>query len=187
MLEICPSLAADTPSCEIHPLGIGGKADPVRLVFTAPAGPAVNVAMIDLGDRFRLLLNEVDAVEPEQPLPQLPVARAFWTPRPDLKTAAAAWIYAGGPHHTVFSQAVTTEHIEDFAEMAAVECIVDRPANAVDGTSRISFAGIRRLSAPAGHDRDQQLLGWQLYCHPGLRVRQYNCRTSEINRHTACA
>ena len=99
MLEICPSLAADTPSCEIHPLGIGGKADPVRLVFTAPAGPAVNVAMIDLGDRFRLLVNEVDGVEPEQPLPKLPVARAFWTPRPDLKTAAAAWIYAGGPHH----------------------------------------------------------------------------------------
>jgi L-arabinose isomerase len=123
MLEVCSSLAADAPSCEIHPLGIGGKADPVRLVFTAAAGPAINVAMIDLGDRFRMLVNEVDAVAPEQPLPKLPVARALWTPRPDLKTAAAAWIYAGGPHHTAFSQAATAEHIEDFAEMAGVECL----------------------------------------------------------------
>jgi L-arabinose isomerase len=123
MLEVCPSLAAEKPSCEIHPLGIGGKADPVRLVFTAAAGPAINVAMIDLGDRFRMLAGEVDAVAPEQPLPKLPVAKALWTPRPDLKTAAAAWIYAGGPHHTVFSQAATAEHIEDFAEMAGVECL----------------------------------------------------------------
>ncbi|MGA2253653.1 MAG: L-arabinose isomerase [Thermoguttaceae bacterium] len=123
MLEICPSLAAEKPSCEIHPLGIGGKADPVRLVFTAPAGAAVNAAIIDLGDRFRLLLNEVDVVAPPQPLPKLPVARAFWKPRPDLKTAAAAWIYAGGPHHTVLSQAVTTEQIEDFAEILGLECL----------------------------------------------------------------
>jgi L-arabinose isomerase len=123
MLEICPTLAAGKPSCEIHPLGIGGKADPVRLVFTAPPGPAVNVAMIDLGDHFRMLVNEVDAVTPEQPLPKLPVARALWAPRPDLKTAAAAWIYAGGPHHTVFSQAATAEHIEDFAEMLGIECL----------------------------------------------------------------
>jgi len=123
MLEICPSLAAEKPSCEIHPLGIGGKADPVRLVFTAPAGPAVNAAVIDLGDRFRLLLNEVDVVAPPQPLPRLPVARAFWKPRPDLKTAAAAWIYAGGPHHTVLSQALTTEPIEDFAEILGLELI----------------------------------------------------------------
>jgi L-arabinose isomerase len=123
MLEICPSLAAEKPSCEIHPLGIGGKADPVRLVFTAPAGPAVNAAMIDMGDRFRLLLSEVDVVAPPQALPRLPVARAFWKPRPDLKTAAAAWIYAGGPHHTVLSQAVTTEQVEDFAEILAVECL----------------------------------------------------------------
>ncbi len=123
MLEICPSLAAEKPSCEIHPLGIGGKADPVRLVFTAPAGAAVNAAIIDMGDRFRLLLNEVDVVAPPQPLPRLPVARAFWKPRPDLKTAAAAWIYAGGPHHTVLSQAVTTEQIEDFAEILDIECL----------------------------------------------------------------
>jgi L-arabinose isomerase len=123
MLEVCPSLAAETPCCEIHPLGIGGKADPVRLVFTAPPGPAVNVAMLDLGDRFRLLLSEVDAVAPEAALPRLPVARAVWSPRPDLKTAAAAWIYAGGPHHTVFSQALTAEPIEDLAEMLGIECL----------------------------------------------------------------
>jgi L-arabinose isomerase len=123
MLEICPTLAADKPSCEIHALGIGGKSDPVRLVFTAPPGPAINVAMIDLGDRFRMLVNEVDAVTPEQQLPKLPVAHALWKPRPDLKTAAAAWIYAGGPHHTVFSQAATSEHIEDFAEMLGIECL----------------------------------------------------------------
>jgi L-arabinose isomerase len=123
MLEICPSLAGDRPTCEIHPLGIGGKSDPVRLTFAASAGPALNVAMIDLGDRFRLLANEVDGVAPDQPLPNLPVARVFWTPRPNLKTAAAAWIYAGGPHHMVLSQALTSEHIEDFAEMLGIECL----------------------------------------------------------------
>ncbi len=123
MLEICPSLASGRPSCVVEPLSIGGKADPVRLVFTAPPGPAVNVAMIDLGTRFRLLLNEVDAVAPDEPLPKLPVARALWSPRPDLKTAATAWIYAGGPHHTVFSQALGSEPIEDFAEMAGIECV----------------------------------------------------------------
>lgn len=131
MLEVCPSLAAGRPSCEIHPLGIGGKSDPVRLVFTASAGPAVNAAMIDLGDRFRLLLNEVNTFVPEQPLPNLPVARVVWTPRPDLKTAAAAWIYAGGPHHTVLSQSLGSEHIEDFAEMAGVECV------RIDGRTQI--------------------------------------------------
>jgi L-arabinose isomerase len=123
MLEICCSLAADKPSCEIHPLSIGGKADPVRLVFNAPPGAAVNAAIVDLGIRFRLLLNEVDIVAPPQDLPKLPVARAVWKPRPDLKTAAAAWIYAGGPHHTVLSQAVTTEQIEDFAEILGVELV----------------------------------------------------------------
>ena len=124
MLEICPSLASKKPSCEIHPLGIGGKSDPVRLVFDAPAEPAINVALIDLGNRFRLLVNEVDGVSPDQPMPKLPVARALWSPRPDLKTAAAAWIYAGGPHHTVFSQALATEILEDFSEMVGVECLV---------------------------------------------------------------
>jgi L-arabinose isomerase len=124
MLEICPSIAGQRPSLEVHPLGIGGKADPVRLVFEAPPGPALNASMIDLGNRFRLLLNEVDVVAPQQPLSKLPVARAIWIPRPNLPVAAAAWIYAGGAHHTAFSQAVTTEMVEDFAAMAGLELVV---------------------------------------------------------------
>lgn len=123
MLEICPSIAAGQPRCEIHPLGIGGKEDPVRLVFDAPAGPAVNATVIDMGDRFRMILNEVDAIEPPESLPKLPVARAVWKPQPDLATAAAAWIYAGGSHHPVFTQALTAEHYEDFAQMCGVELI----------------------------------------------------------------
>lgn len=124
MLEICPSIAAGTPSCEIHPLGIGGKEDPVRLVFDTPPGPAVNVTVVDLGNRFRLVLNEVEVVTPPEPLPKLPVARALWKPLPDLKRSAAAWIYAGGSHHPTFSQALTTQHWEDFAEMVDVELLV---------------------------------------------------------------
>ena len=127
MLEICESIAASKPSLEIHPLGIGGKEDPVRLVFNAPAGPAINASIIDLGNRFRLIVNEVDVIKPPQPLPKLPVARAIWKCRPDFKTACAAWIHAGGAHHTGFSYAVTTEHMEDFAEIAGVElAIIDR-------------------------------------------------------------
>jgi L-arabinose isomerase len=125
MLEICPSIAADAkPSLEIHPLSIGGKEDPVRLVFDAGPGPAVNAAMLNLGHRFRMLVNEVDVVDPDEPLPKLPVARAVWLPRPDLETAAAAWILAGGPHHTGFSQALSSEHLEDFAEMTGLELLV---------------------------------------------------------------
>ena len=127
MLEICESIAASKPSLEIHPLGIGGKEDPVRLVFNAPAGPAINASIIDLGNRFRLIVNEVDVIKPPQPLPKLPAARAIWKCRPDFKTACAAWIHAGGAHHTGFSYAVTTEHMEDFAEIAGVElAIIDR-------------------------------------------------------------
>ncbi|WP_425398725.1 L-arabinose isomerase [Aeoliella sp.] len=124
MLEICPTIAAGRPSCEIHALGIGGKEDPVRLVFDTPEGPAVNATVVDLGNRFRMVLNEVDVVRPPEPLGKLPVARALWEAKPDLKTAAAAWIYAGGSHHPVFSQALTTEHFEDFAEMTGVELVV---------------------------------------------------------------
>jgi L-arabinose isomerase len=124
MLEICPSIAARKPSLEIHPLSIGGKEDPVRLVFDAPPGPAVNAAVLDLGGRFRMLVNELEVVAPVEPLPKLPVARALWHALPNLQTAAAAWILAGGPHHTGFSQAVTTEHLEAFAEMAGVELLV---------------------------------------------------------------
>ena len=124
MLEICPSIAASQPTVEIHPLGIGGKDDPVRLVFDAPAGPAINAALMDLGNRFRLLVNEVDVIAPPQPLPKLPVARAVWKCRPGFKTACAAWIYAGGAHHTGFSYAVTTEHLEDLAEIAGIEVAI---------------------------------------------------------------
>ena len=123
MLEICPSIASGTPSCEVHPLGIGGREDPVRLVFDAAPGPAVNVTVVDLGDRFRMVVSEVDVIEPLAALPKLPVARALWKPRPDLETAAAAWIRAGGSHHTGFSLALTSEHLEDFAAMAGVECL----------------------------------------------------------------
>ncbi|MCE7059316.1 L-arabinose isomerase [Dyadobacter sp. CY343] len=124
MLEICPSIAAGKPSCEIHALGIGGKEDPVRLVFDAPAGPALNVSLVDLGNRFRIIVNEVDAVAVTEKLPKLPVARALWKPQPDMQTGCAAWIYAGGAHHTVYSQNLTVDHIETFAEMAGVELVV---------------------------------------------------------------
>ena len=124
MLEICPSIAAGKPSCEIHSLGIGGKADPVRLVFDVNGGRALNASMIDMGNRFRLLINEVEAVAPVEKLPKLPVARVLWKPLPDLNTACAAWIYAGGAHHTVFSQNLSTEYFEDFADMFGIEMTV---------------------------------------------------------------
>jgi L-arabinose isomerase len=124
MLEICPSIAEAKPSCEIHPLGIGGKEDPVRLVFDAPAGAALNASLIDLGNRFRLLVNEVDAIQPPHKLPNLPVARAVWKCRPDFATACESWIHAGGAHHTGFSYTVNREHLEDFATIAGIECVV---------------------------------------------------------------
>ncbi len=124
MLEVCPSVAEARPSLEIHPLGIGGKADPVRLVFTGCSGPGLNASIVDLGSRFRMIVNTVDAVPPDQPLPRLPVARVVWVPRPNLPVAAATWILAGGAHHTGFSQALTVEHLEDFAEMAGMEFVL---------------------------------------------------------------
>ncbi len=127
MLEVCPSIADDRPRAEIHPLSIGGKADPVRLVFNTRSGPAINASIVDMGDRFRMIVNQVDVVSPEQPLPKLPVARAVWIPRPNLKIAATAWILAGGAHHTGFSQALTSEHLQDFAEMSGMEfLLIDR-------------------------------------------------------------
>jgi L-arabinose isomerase len=129
MLEICPSIAKSKPALEVHPLGIGGKADPVRLVFDTPAGPGLNATLLDMGNRFRLLINEVEVVA-SKPLPKLPVARAIWAPLPSLEVAAAAWIYAGGAHHTGFSQAVTTEMLEDFAAIADIEVsIIDAETN----------------------------------------------------------
>ena len=124
MLEVCPSIAAGKPSCEIHPLSIGGKQDPVRLVFTAAPGPAVVAGLLDLGDRFRLVVNEVEVVPPDEELPRLPVARAVWKPRPDFATAAEAWLLAGGPHHTVFSRALSSEALVDLAEIAGLELLL---------------------------------------------------------------
>jgi L-arabinose isomerase len=124
MLEVCPSIAAAVPSCEIHQLGIGGRADPVRLIFDAKPGPGIVVGLVDLGDRFRLTANEIDVVEPPQPLPNLPVARAVWRPRPDLSTSAEAWLTAGGPHHTVLSMAIGREELADLADMLGVELLL---------------------------------------------------------------
>jgi len=145
MLEICPTIAKAKPSLEVHPLGIGGKADPVRLVFDTPSGSGLNASLIDLGNRFRLLINEVQVVPPEKPLPKLPVARAVWVPKPNLQIAAAAWIYAGGAHHTGFSQAVTTEMLEDFSVMAGVELVV------IDAETRLR--------------QFKQELGWNEVCY----------------------
>ena len=124
MLEVCPSITDEKPSAEIHPLSIGGKEDPVRLVFTAATGRAVNASVVDMGNRFRLIVNQVNLISPEHPLPELPVARAVWVPEPNLKIAATAWMLAGGAHHTALSRSLTSEHLENFAEMAGMECLV---------------------------------------------------------------
>ena len=121
MLEIDSSLANGKIALEVHPLGIGGKADPARLVFNVAGGPALNASIIDMGNRFRLLINEVEAIEPQHDLPNLPVARVLWKPYPDMKTGCAAWIYAGGAHHTAYSQNLTAEHLQDFADIAGLE------------------------------------------------------------------
>lgn len=123
MLEVCPSIADGKPSLEVHPLGIGGKAAPCRLVFNAAPGPAVAATLVDMGGRMRLIVQEVDALEAEHDMPNLPVARALWVPRPDFKRACQAWLLSGGAHHTSWSQAVTAEQLEDFAGMLGVECV----------------------------------------------------------------
>ena len=124
MLEICESIAEGKPSCEIHPLGIGGKADPVRSVFNVAGGQALNASVVDMGNRFRLLVNEVQAITPQHALPKLPVARVLWKPYPDMQTGCAAWILAGGAHHTCYSQNLTAEHLEDFADIAGIEYVL---------------------------------------------------------------
>ncbi len=124
MLEICESIADGKPSCEIHPLGIGGKEDPVRLVFNVSGGTALNASLVDMGNRFRLLINEVEALPPIQALPRLPVARVLWKPQPDMQTGCSAWILAGGAHHTCFSQNLSREHLEDFATIAGFEFVL---------------------------------------------------------------
>ena len=126
MLEVCESIASPTEksSLEIHPLSIGGKDDPPRLVFNVDNGPAINASLVDMGNRFRMIVNEVDVIPPDEPLPKLPVARVVWKPKPDLKTGAAAWIYAGGAHHTGFSQALTSQHMKNFCEIADIEYLL---------------------------------------------------------------
>lgn len=124
MLEICSTIAEGKPSCEVHPLGIGGKEDPARLVFNVAPGNAINASLVDMGNRFRLIVNEVEAVKSMAALPKLPVARVLWHPKPNLEIAATGWILAGGSHHTVYSQSITTEYMEDFADIAGIELLV---------------------------------------------------------------
>jgi L-arabinose isomerase len=142
MLEVCPSIAGDRPRIEVHPLSIGGRADPARLVFTAATGPGVVVGWADLGDRFRWVANDIDLVEPDEPLPNLPVARAVWTPRPDFSTATEGWLTAGGPHHTVLSTAVTAEEVGTLADHLGIELV-----HIEDGTTRRGLAKELRWSA----------------------------------------
>ena len=124
MLEVCPSITTSRPKCEIHPLGIGGRQDPVRLVFDADPGAAVIVGIADMGERFRLVLNTATVVAPDEPLPKLPVARAVWTPDPSFQVSTQAWLTAGGPHHTVLSTAVGVEEMNDLAEILRTELLV---------------------------------------------------------------
>jgi L-arabinose isomerase len=124
MLEICPSIAAGKAKIEVHPLGIGGKEDPARLVFNTLTGPATLTSMVDMGNRFRIIVHDVECVKPEAKLVKLPVANALWIPQPNLKVGAAAWIYAGGAHHNAFSQAITAEYMEDFAGMMGTEYVL---------------------------------------------------------------
>jgi L-arabinose isomerase len=132
MLEICPSIAGSKPRIEVHPLGIGGKADPARLVFTSHEGTGVAATIVDMGNRFRMIVNQVDAIKPEAALPKLPVASALWVPQPNLEIGAAAWIYAGGTHHTSFSFSLTQEYMEDFADIAGIELVI------IDSSTTIS-------------------------------------------------
>jgi len=124
MLEICPTITTGQVKCEVHPLGIGGKEDPVRLVFNGATGSALNVSLVDMGNRFRMIVNEVEAVEVTQEFPKLPTARVLWKPQPNIEVGLQSWLLAGGAHHTVYSQNITTEYLEDLTEMFEVELIV---------------------------------------------------------------
>ncbi|ASS97003.1 L-arabinose isomerase [Peribacillus simplex] len=124
MLEVCPTISATKPKIEVHALSIGGKEDPARLVFDGKGGPALNASIIDMGNRFRLLINEVDAVQPFQPMPNLPVARVLWKPQPSLEKSAENWILAGGAHHTCFSYKVTANQLKDWADLSGIESVI---------------------------------------------------------------
>jgi L-arabinose isomerase len=142
MLEVCPTIAGERPRIEVHPLSIGGREDPARLVFTAASGPGVVVGWADLGDRFRWVANDIDVVPPDEPLPNLPVARAVWEPRPDFSTATESWLTAGGPHHTVLSTAVDADEVHIVAEHLGIELVhIDA------GTTRRGLAKELRWSA----------------------------------------
>ncbi len=149
MLEVCSSIAEGKPKLEIHPLGIGGKDDPARVVFHAPSGSGINVTVLDMGNRFRMVVNDVDVVKPLKDLPKLPVARVLWKPLPDMRTAATAWILAGGAHHTGFSMAVHSKHMEDFADMAGIEFLrIDKTTDITNFKNQcrwneMYYAGIR--------------------------------------------
>lgn len=133
MLEVCPTIADNRPSIEVHPLGIGGKADPARMVFNGRTGSAIVASIIDLGNRFRLIINEVEALKPERDMPKLPVARVLWKPQPSLRDSSEAWIYAGGAHHTVFSYTVSTQQLLDWADMVGIEAVVIDKATTIRG------------------------------------------------------
>lgn len=150
MLEVCPSIASARPRAEIHPLGIGNREDPVRLVFDATPGPGTVIGLADLGDRFRLVANEVEVTAPDEPLPSLPVARAVWKPAPSLSTSAECWLTAGGPHHTVLTQAVTSESLRDFATMLQTELLlIDADTKPYDFADRIRWnSAYYRLARP---------------------------------------
>lgn len=123
MLEVCPSVACEKPKIQVFPLGIGGREDPARLTFKANSGSAVLATIIDMGDRFRMIVNDVECQNQEHDMPKLPVAGVLWKPLPDLETSAEAWIYAGGAHHSVISYALTAEELRDFAEIMDIEFI----------------------------------------------------------------
>jgi len=140
MLEICPSITGVKPRVEVHPLGIGGKADPARLVFTAHEGAGVAATVVDMGNRLRMIVNLVDVIKPEAALPKLPVASALWIPQPNLEVGAAAWIYAGGTHHTAFSFPLTREYMEDFSEIADIEMLtIDSNTTIADFKKELRF------------------------------------------------
>ncbi len=143
MLEVCPTLAAGKPRIEVHPLGIGGKADPARIVFDGKGGSAINVSVVDMGNRFRMIVNEVEGVAVNKPMPKLPVARVLWKPQPSLQQSAEAWILAGGAHHTVYSFAVTTEQMLDFAEIFGIECVViDKNTNSNQFRNELRWSSV---------------------------------------------
>jgi L-arabinose isomerase len=151
MLEVCPTITSSRPRLEVHPLGIGNREDPARLVFTADPAPGVVIGWADLGDRFRWVANEIDVVEPDEPLPNLPVARAVWQPRPDFSTSAEGWLTAGGPHHTVLTTQLTADELTDLADAFSTELVV------IDAqTTRRSLAKELRWSA-AYHRLAQRL------------------------------